>query len=88
MLQRALLGDVHFAKPQHLCGRAYRALFAMQNRVEIGAIKTVALREKPLTSRPLDCGFQQTNDVFVIKYMRVPSRLVSTMLGVRLLAWV
>jgi 3-mercaptopyruvate sulfurtransferase SseA len=45
----------------------------MQHRIEIGAIKAVALREKPLTARVLHRGFQQANDVIVIKYTRTPS---------------
>jgi hypothetical protein len=47
----------------------------MQNRIEIGAIKTIALREKPLTSCPLDCGFHQMNDVIILKDMRIPPHL-------------
>jgi hypothetical protein len=66
------LDNVHSAKPQDFCERATYLSSAIQNRIEIGTIDCITLREKPLTSFPLDCGSKQLKNVIIVKYMRVP----------------
>jgi hypothetical protein len=45
----------------------YRSL-AVQNHIQVNAIDVVVLRKGHLTSFVFNCGFQQLNNVIIVKY--------------------
>jgi hypothetical protein len=68
---RLLLDDIYPAKPKSFCKRGSYALFAIQNRIELGAINVITLREGGLTSLAFDCRLEQINDVVIIKHRQI-----------------
>jgi hypothetical protein len=57
-------------KPQSFHDSGAYTSSALQSRIEISAINAMALCKSRLTSLAFDRGFQQSNNVIIVKYTR------------------
>jgi hypothetical protein len=74
----ALFGGIHLPKPESLCKGVSYASSAIQNHVDVGAIKAMAARKCFLAAFLFNCGPQQTHNFIVIKYKRLAPQAAGT----------